>query len=150
MMKTKSNPAVVIDTNLFISAIIRGGIPYRLLNVWQQDKITLATTNQLFEEITEVFTRREIYEKYSLDQGKIQLLLDGIKLNAKFVTPIDTLTLPLHSRDQKDDKLLTTALSGEVDYLVTGDKDLLVLNGNPSLGSLEIITAREFLSLIKS
>ena len=31
-------------------------------------------------------------------------------------------------RDPKDDKLLELAVSGKADFLVTGDKDLLVLN----------------------
>lgn len=45
-------------------------------------------------------------------------------------------------RDPKDDKLLELAVSGNADFLVTGDKDLLVLN--PFRG-VEIITPREFL-----
>ena len=45
-------------------------------------------------------------------------------------------------RDLKDDKLLELAVSGNVDFLVTGDKDLLVLN--PFRG-VEIIAPREFL-----
>ncbi|HEV8160029.1 MAG TPA: putative toxin-antitoxin system toxin component, PIN family, partial [Pyrinomonadaceae bacterium] len=46
-------------------------------------------------------------------------------------------------RDPKDDKLLELALSGNADFLVTGDKDLLVLN--PFRGGVKIITPREFL-----
>ncbi len=45
-------------------------------------------------------------------------------------------------RDPKDDKLLELAVSGNADFLVTSDKDLLVLN--PFRG-VEIITPREFL-----
>ena len=44
-------------------------------------------------------------------------------------------------RDPKDDKLLELAVCGDADFLVTGDKDLLVLN--PFRG-VEIITPREF------
>jgi hypothetical protein len=38
-------------------------------------------------------------------------------------------SLPIHSRDEKDDALLACAFGGNCDYLVTGDEDLLVLNG---------------------
>jgi putative PIN family toxin of toxin-antitoxin system len=45
-------------------------------------------------------------------------------------------------RDPKDDKLLELAISGNAGFLVTGDKDLLVLN---PFQHVEIITPREFL-----
>lgn len=45
-------------------------------------------------------------------------------------------------RDPKDDKLLELAVGGNADFLVTGDKDLLILN--PFRG-VEIITPRVFL-----
>jgi len=47
-------------------------------------------------------------------------------------------------RDPKDIHLLA-ALGGDADYLITGDADLLVLAGDPTLGPLRIITARAFL-----
>ncbi|HET8837508.1 MAG TPA: putative toxin-antitoxin system toxin component, PIN family [Flavobacteriaceae bacterium] len=49
-------------------------------------------------------------------------------------------------RDGKDDFLLNLSLDGEVDYLVTGDKDLLVLE---KIGKTEILTYREFLKKIQ-
>lgn len=45
-------------------------------------------------------------------------------------------------RDPKDNKLLELAVSGNANFLVTGDKDLLVLN--PFRG-IEIIVPRDFL-----
>lgn len=54
--------------------------------------------------------------------------------------------LPIRSRDPKDNKLLACALSTNADYLITGDEDLLILNGNPALGALKILTAKDFLN----
>jgi uncharacterized protein len=45
-------------------------------------------------------------------------------------------------RDPKDDKLLELAVGGNADFLITGDKDLLVLN---PFRAVKIITPREFL-----
>jgi len=149
-MTTTNKPSVVIDTNLFISGIIRGGTPYKLLKAWQQNKFSLITAQNLFDEIIEVFGRDEIYKKYNINQREIQQLLKGIKLNAVFITPFDVSDLPVQSRDPKDNKLLTCALGGKVDYLVTGDSDLLVLNGDPALGKLKIVSTKEFLNLISS
>ena len=57
-------------------------------------------------------------------------------------------TLPVQVRDPKDEHVLAAALSGKADYLVTGDEDLLHLDGDPKLGNLQIITAREFVNLL--
>ena len=49
-------------------------------------------------------------------------------------------------RDPKDDKVLELAVNGQAAYIVTGDKDLLVLH--PFRG-VEIMTAEEFLRVIQ-
>lgn len=54
--------------------------------------------------------------------------------------------IPAVSRDPKDDYLLAYAVVGETDYLVTGDKDLLVLD---SLGSLRINNPTDFAALME-
>ena len=45
-------------------------------------------------------------------------------------------------RDPKDDKVLELAVSGKADYIISGDKDLLVLN---PFRHIAVITADEFL-----
>ena len=50
------------------------------------------------------------------------------------------------SRDPKDNKFLALAVSGQADYLITGDKDLLVLK---SIGAIPIVSPAEFLAKIK-
>lgn len=61
-----------------------------------------------------------------------------------------TTVLPVAVRDVKDEKILASAVDGTVDYLVTGDIDLLILNGNPALGVLKIVTVRDFISILSS
>jgi hypothetical protein len=51
-------------------------------------------------------------------------------------------------RDPKDTVILATAIDGKADYLVTGDKDLLVLAGHKSIKPLKIVTPTEFIRLI--
>lgn len=48
-------------------------------------------------------------------------------------------------RDPNDDMFLSAALAGKVDYIVSGDKDLLVLN---SVLDLKIINPRQFLDAV--
>jgi putative PIN family toxin of toxin-antitoxin system len=57
---------------------------------------------------------------------------------------------PITVRDPKDQDVLGAALSGRVDYLVTGDSDLLVLDGDARLDSLRIVTVAEYFRLTSS
>ncbi len=49
-------------------------------------------------------------------------------------------------RDPKDDKILELALNGGAKYIVSGDKDLLVLN---PFRDVKIVTVEEFLRAVK-
>ena len=74
---------------------------------------------------------------------QINRLLTRLEYIGERIIPLNS--LPLHSRDPKDDKLLALALGGNADYLITGDNDLLVLEGHSEIGNLRIITAAAFL-----
>ena len=50
------------------------------------------------------------------------------------------------SRDPKDDKFLAVAVAGRADYLISGDKDLLVLE---KVGSVPIVSPAAFLAAVK-
>lgn len=63
---------------------------------------------------------------------------------AQVVEPLEMLPA---SRDPKDDKFLACAVYAAVDYLVTEDKDLLVLN--PHQG-IQICQPIEFVSLLET
>ena len=46
------------------------------------------------------------------------------------------------------DKFLAAALGGNADYLIAGDEDLLVLDGDPKLGKLRVLTPRASLEIL--
>ena len=100
-------------------------------------------------EIAEVITRPEIRAKYHLSDREITRLLHLLDTTTFTVTLGNP--LPLTVRDPKDAHILAAALgSDEVNYLVTGDTDLLVPRDDPRIGALEIVAAREFLSILAS
>jgi len=135
---------VVVDTNLFVSgSIIKHGIPYQLLMAWRSGSFLLLISEEQRTELEDVLHRPEIAQKYRLSQQEIADLLLLVDNTAPQV-PLRR-RLPVKVRDPKDAHLLAAALGGKADYLVTGDEDLLVLNGHPKLGTLAIVNAREFL-----
>jgi putative PIN family toxin of toxin-antitoxin system len=140
----QAKPRVVLDTNLFISGLISPtGTPHQLLRLWEEEQITLLTSAELISEVARVLQRPAIRQKYHLDDKRISALVTSLSQATESVTP--QTSLPVHSRDPKDDKLLALALGGNADYLITGDNDLLVLDGDPALEHLRIITAALFL-----
>lgn len=135
---------VVVDTNIFISgSIIKNGYPHELVSKWKDKLFILLISKKQQEELIDVFIRPRIVKNYNLSKKEIAALLflidtTGIKI------PLNT-QLAIEVRDPKDEYILATALQGEADYLVTGDEDLLVLDGNPNLRKLRIVSVREFL-----
>jgi putative PIN family toxin of toxin-antitoxin system len=137
----------VLDTNLFVSGLISpAGTPNRLISLWEQDRIILLTSSELISEVEDVVNRDYIKRKYQLTEQRIDVLITSLRQATESVTPLTP--LPIHSRDPKDDKLLALALGGCADYLITGDNDLLVLNGDPAIENLRIVTATAFLQLL--
>ena len=142
---------VVIDTNLLVSAIIvSGSLPDQLLRFWQKDLFLLIASQETIEEVSDVLHRNYIKKTYHLTEEKIAQLVTRLKLSAELAHPLPEQALPIHCRDVKDNILLGLALAGKADYLITGDKDLLVLSGKGELGKLKITTVKEFLHSVKA
>lgn len=139
---------VLLDTNLiFSAALIPQSLPDKLFRSWLKGFFELLTTKEQLEEI-KTASKKDTLASYPFFTIRIAEFIQNLEFAAKLAVPIPEIDLPLHSRDPKDDYLLAVSLGGKADYLITGDKDLLVLNGNLALGNLKIITAKEFLDII--
>jgi putative PIN family toxin of toxin-antitoxin system len=146
MSESSAKPAATVDTNVFVSGIIfRRGNPFALRLALRRGAFVLVLSDEQYDELTNVFHRSTIVERYDIDRGDLAELL-GALADTPRVEPIAS--LPVLVRDRKDDKILAAALGGGADYLVTGDKDLLALAGDPRLGSLKIVTVVEFLDVL--
>lgn len=139
----------VVDLNLFVSGLIsRLGLPFQLIERLRQDQFILVTCPQLRHELDGVLRREKFTVRYRIRAEIRDELLDLIDTRAIIVTPHQS--VPIAVRDPKDEIVLATALAGNADYIVTGDEDLLVLNGEPAIGKVQIVTVREFLSVLEA
>lgn len=146
-MSEENKLRVVIDTNLVISGTISpNGIPSQLLTSWAIGDFNWILTEHTYDEIKDVLERDTIKNKYHIDEAETKVFLDNLAVCAEFIIPIPEESLSIHVRDPKDDKFLACALGGNCDYLITGDEDLLILNGKSELGKLQIVKAAEFLN----
>ena len=143
-------PRVTTDTNQFISALIRRGAPYRMVEAWLRGEFVLVLSHRLASEISDVARRPYISERYGLSEARIRLTEEQIARHAELLPALDPLPPDLVVRDPKDEHVLQTALTGNADYLVTGDDDLLSLSDHDSLGSLHILTVNDFLEQLRT
>lgn len=124
---------LVVDTNIFVSGLLFGGKPGKVLELISQGKIKLVTSPEIEAEVLSKL------EKFGVESVVIDGIIALFRHGSERVLPIRKLKL---SRDAKDDIFLETAVESEADFLVTGDKDLLVLK---KIGKTEIVRPAEFI-----
>jgi putative PIN family toxin of toxin-antitoxin system len=131
---------VVLDTNIWVSAIIWGGLPDQILLLREQDKLTIAMSQQLLDELECTFNKRKLAPKLQALSLTVPIVINLIRESVIFY-PIEELNVP-ELRDVDDNIILATAIAGEVDVIITGDQDLLVL---VEYQGIAIRTAKDFL-----
>ncbi len=128
-----------LDTNTLISATIARGNEFELLRLAKEGKIKIILSLPIVEEFKEVISR----EKFGFSEKQVEQatkLLLGI---CDLVIP--TAHLNVIKDDPDDNKIIECAVSGNVDYIVSGDKHLLNIQ---RYDSIPIIRTREALALI--
>jgi putative PIN family toxin of toxin-antitoxin system len=111
---------IVVDTNVFVSAIARPhSIPRQALDK-VLDNGVLLFSEATMTELVEVLRRPKFDHYFGREDRAIFLSqLDAV---AEFVPIIQLIR---ECRDPKDDKFLELALNGRADVIITGDADLL-------------------------
>lgn len=148
-MKKDDKLRVILDTNIIVSAVlIDKSNPNKILTAWQNKLFTLLISEKLLKEIQEILKREKIVQEYDLSQEEIGKLIINLEKIAELIISLKEEKLPIHCRDPKDDMILSLAIFGNADYLVTGDKDLLDLKNEKEIGKLKIVTPKEFLACL--
>jgi putative PIN family toxin of toxin-antitoxin system len=126
---------VVLDTNVLVSGLAYpGSIPGRIVSVWRQGGLDVVLSRFILDELERVLPR---LPRIGLTPGEIRDLADSFMFLADVVEP-DAEQEP-GLRDVADQQVLATFRASHADYLITGDKDLLVL-----AGKYPIVTPAEF------
>lgn len=125
---------VVLDTNVLFSAVTYDGIPGKILDNVAKGKIIGVTSPLLIEEFFEILRK-----KSSLSIEEIQLLKEEFGKLLELVFPRESIVVCM---DDDDNRVLEAAVEGNCDFVVTGDKDLLVLK---SYEKILIVTPKDFL-----
>lgn len=119
---------VVLDTNVLLSGIAYpASIPGKIIAAWRYGSVDVVLSEFILDELRRVLPR--LANRHGLSAAEIEDLVDILSIQAEIVDP-----LPNHEpelRDENDQPVLGTLLAAqraqEVDYLVTGGKDLLAI-----------------------
>jgi putative PIN family toxin of toxin-antitoxin system len=123
---------VFLDTNVLASAFATRGLCADVLQA------TLAGHDRMVAEVVLVELKRVLREKFHVPA-------DVIKETEAFlrqftVVPKPKKHLDLGIRDPDDEWVVASAVAGDADVIVTGDKDLTTVKKAP----VDILTPREF------
>lgn len=133
----KKSHRVIIDTNLWISFLLTRDFS-KTDQLFRDDKLSLLFSQELLDEFMNVAQRPKFKKYFSVID--LQDLISTIRIKAQFIPVTSVVNL---CRDEKDDFLLALAHDGKATHLITGDKDLLVLEKS---GETQILTMTEYLS----
>ena len=124
---------ILFDTNVLIASLIARGVCHELL---EQSFVnhTIVVSDFILDELKEKLLNKFNYSNDTADQA-----VALFRSRMEFILPED-LSSPV-CRDPDDDNILAAALTGNCDFIVTGDKNLLILN---PFGNIQILSPRAF------
>lgn len=136
---------VVVDTSVLIRYLIKPSAAIRALieDHWLGGDIQMVTEPRLIEELRGVLQREYIGALIQAEEG--QALLEAIYRKADILPPLAE--VPSYTRDPKDDKFIACALAGNAKFVISVDKDLLVLG---ALQDVRMMTPYDFLNRVEA
>lgn len=129
----------VLDTNTVVSAFLWGGPPARLLAAAREQRLELATSAALLDELLDVLPRRKFARKLEAAGLSVAQLVHRYGLLAQQVIPAH-ITARI-AADPDDDAVLACALAAEATLIVSGDRHLLDLKHYHSIQILSVAAA---------
>ncbi len=139
--KKFSKPSkLILDTNVWVSALFWGGAPNQIFSLFTDHQIEVYFSNSTWAEWKTTVGRIS----HKLNQEKAFLRLSQlIKKNSHFHSPDIKINV---CRDPKDNQFLELGIGARIDFLVSGDQDLLSLK---KVKGLKIVTPKQLLNLLE-
>lgn len=131
----------VIDTNVFISALIADRTPLAVIETTRQGKSRLLVTTEIVTEMERTLQRPKFARYFQKQETMPRVFISDYTILARYVTPVQVFDCPL--KDEKDLMFIECAVAGEADYIVSGDHHLLDLG---TYHNISIVTPAQFLA----
>lgn len=138
--KKPAKPKLVLDSNVFISALVFGGKPREILELAVRGLVEIAISDDIFEEIRGVLGGK----KFQYPARIVRALISEIEDLACLVQPKEK--IEAIAEDPEDNRVLECAVESGANIIVSGDSHLLALQ---SYGQIKIMSPDEFLRRLR-
>ena len=136
---------VCVDTNVLISYLLAPGSiqpPSRIVAAAFASSYSLIIAEPTIVELVDKVQLKP-YLANRIPRSRLDAFLEALARVASIVSVPEV--LPRIVRDDRDDYLLAPAIIEQVDYVVSGDKDLLVLN---AIAGVRIVSPAAFVAIL--
>ncbi|MBI4403343.1 MAG: putative toxin-antitoxin system toxin component, PIN family [Deltaproteobacteria bacterium] len=126
----------VIDTNVIVSGLLFGGLPFKILRAGFERKFDWLISLHLLQELHRVLSSG----KFSLTKREVAVLVSPVLEVIEIIVPQDVIKA-VRSCDA-DNRVLECAVEGACKVIVTGDRQHLLSLGQ--YRGIEIVQPRVF------
>lgn len=132
-------PRIVVDTNVFVSALNFGGKPDEVFALALEGKVQLIVSPVILAETAGV-----LLEKFGWSHQRVEEALETIQAIATIVHPAERISL-IKAPDA-DNRILECAVEGKADVIATGGtkhlRPLKTFRGIPIVSPAEFLSRR--------
>ncbi|MGB3328726.1 MAG: putative toxin-antitoxin system toxin component, PIN family [Thermomicrobiales bacterium] len=120
----------IVDANVFVSVLLTPDptrIPTRIVAAALARQFELLVSEETLDEIARNVAAKP-YLRGKIPPDRVAAFFGELRTRATIMPELAT-PIPSVTRDPKDDYLIAHAIAEDVDILVSGDRDLLALDG---------------------
>lgn len=142
-MPKKRKLTLVLDTNVWISAKLWKGQPFRIVKAAEEDRVGIIISEELVKETSRALTyprMKHICEETGVSPSH---LIDAILKVAQLVE-VKSRFHVVHE-DSADNKIIECAIDGKADFIVSGDAHLTKIG---RYKKTRIVSVRQMLEII--
>jgi len=130
---------IVLDANIYISAILFGGKPEKVLDLARKGRIEILISEAILAQIIRVLKK-----KFGWADWQISEIVEEIRAITILVIPKQI--LKVIKEKNSDNRILECAIEGKSQYIISGDEHhLLPLR---KYRGIKILSPAEFLKII--
>jgi putative PIN family toxin of toxin-antitoxin system len=115
----------VLDTNVWISALLWSGPPNDILRLGESKRIVLVASPSIVDEVREVLARPKFTSRIAALETSVGELVESLLTVVEVIS--EPIVEPVIAADPDDDRVLTCAVAGKARWIVSGDAHLLAL-----------------------
>lgn len=136
----------VLDTNVLIAAVInvKSSVTQEIYQNFLALHFTLVISSEVLEEVEDLINRERIVKRHKRTPNEREVIMGEIA-SLSYIVPSATQVEIV--RDPDDNKIISAALEGKADYIVSRDKDLLDLE---EYQIIKIVTPEKFMEILRN